>query len=154
MKTRLLTNHSSLPVAARQGQWRAVWLLSALLGVFGARAAHAQENPLAGACKMHDLTYRVWGSNPAHRGGRVRVVDERGQVLCERFSSATSVGGLFDLSDLPDGRYALVVEIGREKHQFDVQLRSTEQRLAELSGDQVLAGPRLLSAARPAQAER
>ncbi|WP_157886914.1 hypothetical protein [Hymenobacter sp. PAMC 26628] len=57
------------------------------------------------------------------------------------------------MSDLPDGRYAFLVRIGREEHRFAVQLRTTEQRLAEVSGDQMPAGPRLLTAARPARAD-
>ena len=153
MKTLPLPSPSSPSVAARWGQWRTVLLLSALLGPLGPRAARAQEKPpVAGAYQVHDLTYRVWGCNPARRAGRVRVVDENGQVLYEQRSSALSFGGLLNLSNLPDGRYALVVEIGREQHRFAVQLRSTRQRLAEVSGDQLPAGPRQLSAARLAPA--
>ncbi len=148
MKTFPLANNSSLSVAARWGQWRAVLLLSALLGLLGARAARAQENPLAGAYQTHGLTYQVWGRNPAHQAGRVRLVDENGRVLYKRLSFDTNFGVQMDLSDLPDGRYAFVVEIGREAHRFNVELRTTTQRLAEVSGDQAPAGPRLLSTAK------
>ncbi|MFD1470394.1 hypothetical protein ACFQ48_19355 [Hymenobacter caeli] len=155
MKTFPLPSPSLPFVAARWGQWRTVLLLSALLGAFGPRAARAQQNtPLAGAYQTHDLTYRVWGCNPARLAGRVQVLGDNGAVLYEQRSSALSFGGLLNLSDLPDGRYALVVEIGREKHRFGVQLRTTEQRLAEVSGDQTPAAPRLLSAFRPAPTER
>ncbi len=154
MKTSLLTNNFSFPAAARWGQWRAV-LLSALLSVLGAGAAHTQEAPgLAGMYKTHDLTYRVWGCNPAAQPGRVQMVGENGRVLYEQRSAGISLGGLFNLSGLPDGRYAFMVEIGRATHRFDVQLRTTAQRLAEVSGDQTLAGAHLLSVARPGQAER
>lgn len=156
MKTFPLPNNSSLPVAARWGQRRVVLLLSALLSIIGVRAARAQESQglAAGMYQAHDLTYRIWGCNPARRPGRVQVVGENGQVLYEQLSSAANFGGLFNLSDLPDGHYALVVEIGREEHRFAVQLRTTGQRLAEVSGDQMLAAPRPLSAARSVRVAR
>lgn len=155
MKTLLLTNPFSSFVAARWGQWRAVLLLSALLCLLGGRAARAQEkNSSAGVYQVHDLTYRVWGCNFASRPSRVQMVDEKGWVLYEQRSAAINLGGWLDLSGLPDGRYAFLVRIGREEHRFAVQLRSTAQRQAEVSSDQMSATPHQLSAARTTGAER
>ncbi|WP_157886915.1 hypothetical protein [Hymenobacter sp. PAMC 26628] len=51
MKIFPLPNPASLPVAARWGQRRAVLLLSALLALPGARAAHAQDTPWPGCTR-------------------------------------------------------------------------------------------------------
>ncbi len=139
----------SLSVAGRCAPPRTVWLLSALLGVFSAQAALAQEGPrTAGVDKIGELTYRVWACNPASRRGRVQLVDASNKVWYELVSTAPSLGRVLNVAELPDGRYEFIMKIGREEHRFGLNLRSTEVRLAEVGADQQRpAGPRLASVA-------
>ena len=135
-------------VVLRRSQRAALLLLSALLSIFGAQAALAQDGPHpAGVHQMSGLTYQVWVSNPAGRHGRLQVIDTSNKVWYEQTGSARSFGRLLNLSELPDGNYAIVMEIGREKHRFDLQLHSTSQRIAAVSADQLQPDQRMVSIA-------
>ncbi len=131
-------------------RWGTVLLLSALLGSFGPQTARAQEaSRVAGVYRTKGLTFRVWGCNFTSQPGRVRLIatDEADRVLYQQHSSATNLGGQFDLRQLPDGHYAFLIKIGAEEHRFDLHLHSNSERLVEISDDRQPADPRLVSAA-------
>lgn len=143
----------SLP-AARWGRRRIVLLLSVLLGVCVAPVARAQVPPQsAGVNKTADLTYLVWASNPASKHAKVQLIGADNRVWYEQFSTAHSFGQRLDLSELPDGRYAIVVNIGRDAHRFDLRLHSTEQRVAEVGPEQQPGRQGLVSVAPQAAGE-
>ena len=131
-----------------RSQRSALLLLSALLSILDAQAALAQDSPrTAGVYQLSGLTYRVWANNLAARRGRVRVIDRSNRVWYDQTSSARSFGQLLNLSELPDGNYAIVMEIGREERRFDLQLHSTSQRAATVSADQLQPDQRMVSIA-------
>lgn len=98
-----------------------------------ASPTHAQNRQVwAGVVKNSDLSYLVWACNPAARPGAIRVVNNRGQVCFEEYSSAISFGRRLDFAELPDGKYAIMVKIGRDMHRFDVTMQSSARRWAEV----------------------
>jgi hypothetical protein len=118
---------------------RAVLATSLLLNAALAQPARAQHQP-AGVQRLNDFTYRVWASNPAVQPGRVQLVDlSSGRVLYEERSSAVSFGQKFNVSQLPDGRYAFVVNVGPQKFSYALHLRTAATRTAELHADTVRA---------------
>ena len=112
-----------------------------LLGVSRPPAAHAQQaGAPAGVQRLSDFSYRVWASNPASQRGLLQVVDADGQrVLFEERSAAVSFGRLFDMSQLPDGHYAFVVQVGSQQFRYSLNLNTTARRSAELRADTVKA---------------
>ena len=121
--------------------FRRAALAATLLSAAVAAPARAQQaNPPAGVQQLTDFTYRVWASNPAVQRGVVQVVDLDGhRVLYEVRSSAVSFGQQFDVSQLPDGRYAFVVRVGPQTYRYALRLRTAATRSAELRADTVRA---------------
>lgn len=123
-----------LSSAARWGRRTPVLLAGALLGLALPTPGRAQDAPRwAGVEKESDMSYRVWACNPACKPGFVRLVDAKGRIYFEEFSSAVNFGRKLNVKELPDGQYALLVQIGRETHRFDLKMQSESRRWAEVS---------------------
>ncbi|RTQ48538.1 hypothetical protein EJV47_16330 [Hymenobacter gummosus] len=79
--------------------------------------------------KVADFTYLVRVSNPAQRRARLQVVRiSDGAVLHEESSRKPSFGEKLNVKQLPDGDYALVVELNNTTHRYPINLRTTVQR--------------------------
>lgn len=75
--------------------------------------------------------------------GRLQLVDAgTGAVLYNELNSQVSFGQRFNVRDLPDGRYAFVVSLGRQQYRYALSLRTTAQRSAELTAEAVPAAGR------------
>ena len=120
---------------------RAAFVVASAAGTALAMPAQAQQvGPPAGVQQLSDFAYRVWASNPAAQRGQVQLVDlTTGHVLFEERSSAVSFGQKFNVSQLPDGRYAFVVHVGPQKFSYSLHLRTAATRSAELRADTVRA---------------
>lgn len=135
-------------VATRWGQQRLVRVLSVLLGLCATPAVRAQESSRwAGVENAGELSCRVWACNPGCQRGQVQLVNAKHRILYEQLSSAVSFGQSLNLRELPDGRYAFVVTIGRAVHRFGLELSSSQQRVAALGDDQLPVSPRPANAA-------
>ena len=130
-----------LSVTARKGHWSVVLLLSVLLGVLWTHVSLAQgalatdAHPTAGATQIANRIFRVWAFNPTAQRSQLRVVakDEEDRVLYEQHGSDTSFGRKLDVHELPDGRYSILLKVGRTQHRFELVLHSTRQHLAKIS---------------------
>ena len=76
-----------------------------------------------------------WAFNPTAQRSQLRVVakDEEDRVLYEQHGSDTSFGRKLDVHELPDGRYSILLKVGRTQHRFELVLHSTRQHLAKIS---------------------
>ncbi|AYA36797.1 hypothetical protein D3Y59_06835 [Hymenobacter oligotrophus] len=73
--------------------------------------------------------YVVRVSNPAQQTGRLQLVRlPDGVVLYESSSRKPAFGSKLNLQELPNGNYALVVQLGKEQRRYPMQISSTEQR--------------------------
>jgi hypothetical protein len=113
-------------------------LLAAIAGLGFASPAQAADQPRSGqpVCvdKVADFTYLVRVSNPAQHRARVQLVRvSDGAVLHEDSSRQPSFGGKFNVKQLPDGDYALVVTMNNSTHRYPLNLRTTVQRNTMLS---------------------
>ena len=116
---------------------RAAFVVASAAGAALATPAQAQQvGRPAGVQQLSNFAYRVWASNPTAQRGRVQLVElGTGRVLYEERSTAVSFGQKFDVSQLPDGRYAFVVHVGPQKFSYSLHLRTAATRSAELRAD-------------------
>jgi hypothetical protein len=135
-----------LCAAARWGRRASFPLASVLLGLGLATPAVAQEaSRWAGVEKVSDFSYRVWACNPAGKPGAIRLVDKKGLIYYEQFSSAVNFGRQLNFSNLPGGEYALLVKIGRETHRFDLNMKSESRRWVEVKNSNARPNRSLVS---------
>ncbi|MBD2723044.1 hypothetical protein [Hymenobacter armeniacus] len=81
---------------------------------------------------MTDLSYRVWACNPAAKPGFIQMVDDKGTVYFEQYSSATNFGRKLNFSELPNGKYTILVKIGYDEHRFSVNMQSSSRQWADV----------------------
>lgn len=120
---------------------RAALVVASATGAALATPVQAQQaGAPAGVQQVSDFAYRVWASNPTAQPGQVQLVElSTGRVLYEERTKAVSFGQKFDVSQLPDGRYAFVVNVGPRKFSYSLNLRTAAVRSAELRADTVRA---------------
>ncbi|HEX8326352.1 MAG TPA: hypothetical protein VF629_02340 [Hymenobacter sp.] len=123
-----------LSVAARGGRLAFVLLAGVLLSLGVATPGRAQDAPRwAGVEKVTDMSYRVWACNPTAKPSFIRLVDKKGLIYYEQFSSAVNFGRQLNVGELPNGEYALLVKVGKETHRFDLRVKSESRRWAEVT---------------------
>ncbi|RTQ48533.1 hypothetical protein EJV47_16305 [Hymenobacter gummosus] len=116
--------------------------LLALLLIGAGRPVTAQEPLGQPVCldQLADCVYLVRVSNPAQLPSRLQLVRAAdGAVLYEKASTAPSFGEKLNVQQLPDGRYAVVVQRGPDMRRFALDLHTTQTRSARLIS---LATPR------------
>ena len=123
-----------LTAAARGGRLACVLLAGVLLSPGLATPSWAQDAPRwAGVEKVSDLSYRVWACNPTAKPGFIRLVDAKGLIYYEQYSSAVNFGRQLNVGALPNGEYALLVKVGKETHRFNLNMKSESRRWAEVT---------------------
>jgi hypothetical protein len=123
-----------LSVAARGGRLAFVLLAGVLLSLGLAAPSMAQDAPRwAGVEKVTDMSYRVWACNPTAKPGFIRLVDKKGLIYYEQFSSAVNFGRQLNVGELPNGEYTLLVKVGKETHHFDLNMKSESRRWVEVT---------------------
>jgi hypothetical protein len=87
--------------------------------------ALAQQNPSVQVQQIAVASFRVRITNPATQDGEVQVVSlQSGQVLFSEAYTDKAYGHRFDFRQLPQGRYALRVKQGGERHRYLVKVQN------------------------------
>lgn len=134
-----------LHVAGRFGRRSLVMLSMLLAWGFGRPTSAKEPFQPAGVERISDFSYLVWASNPAAKFGSVCLVSEDGRTLYQQYSHDISFGRKLNVADLPDGKYGIVVRIGKDLHRFDLTLQSTSKRWSEVKAVTTPTDPALAS---------
>ncbi|WP_400192958.1 hypothetical protein [Hymenobacter sp. B81] len=113
-----------------------LWLASACLGLGLTLPAQAQSplrpQPVT-VDQVAESTYLVRVSNPRQQRGEVRVVRMRDNAtLFSRQTTSHTFGNRLNMRELPDGQYAFVVKVGKDTHNYLLDIHTTVQRTTRL----------------------
>ncbi|GAB2944296.1 hypothetical protein GCM10027048_06320 [Hymenobacter coalescens] len=111
-------------------------LLAACAGLGFSNPAHAATGDGQPVCveQVSDFTYVVRVSNPSQKPTQLQLLRlDNGGVLYQGNSSAASFGRKFNIKNLEDGQYAIVVTTGSTTHRYTLNLQTTMQRTTSLN---------------------
>ncbi|MCC2545394.1 hypothetical protein LJY25_02975 [Hymenobacter sp. BT175] len=116
---------------------RTLVVLAGFVGTFAARPALAQvgQQPQPVAVeKMDETSFRVRISNPQQKAGTLEIVNlANGRTLFKEGYTGVVHGHKFNFRDMQDGKYAVVVKVGKEKFRYELQLQTTTQRTVAMN---------------------
>ncbi|GAB3300232.1 hypothetical protein ACFQT0_29465 [Hymenobacter humi] len=103
-------------------------LLGGLVALGCAGSASAQEVPSVKAQQPNAQSLWMTVDNPAQQRMQLKVVSlDNNNCLVNEVNYQPSYGSKLSFQNVPAGRYAVLLRVGREKYRYNVQVQSQTQ---------------------------